>query len=270
MPEVRTQTQTIFNNIRDPSVSDAVLEDFNSDDMTGHDDFPPNWIQSEALNLLNRIAQQCETGVQGKRIILAGHGFGGIVIKQVRECPLDLMFIIEGLLKSGQAILIANTTPRFYHVALSIASLVFFATPHRSIEDITWEQAMLELIQGDGTCRSCRYRSRPSDMVSVLADFVSQLSHVFYRFASKYPISNFVYGRHAIIQQFRSNFETVVFWEQYVDSDRRSLNNYESLRRHFSPLYIPPSSHHSPGMFDFHHCDGSLPEICYSNAHVSD
>ncbi|KAM0451418.1 hypothetical protein ACHAO4_006093 [Trichoderma viride] len=104
------------------------------------------------------------------------------------------------------------------------------------------------MFQEDGTCR---YRDRLSEMSLVLADVVSQLSHVFYRFASKYPIANFVHGRHAVIQEFNSEFENVVPWKQdahceTTDGSIEDLDNCESLRRHLSPLYTPPSSHHSP------------------------
>lgn len=144
----------------------------------------------------------------------------------------------------------------YYHVALSIARLVFFATPHRSTIEIMWEEAILKMFQEDGTCR---YRDRLSEMSLVLADVVSQLSHVFYRFASKYPIANFVHGRHAVIQEFNSEFENVVPWKQdahcdTMDGSIEDLDNCESLRRHLSPLYTPPSSHHSPGMLNFYHC----------------
>lgn len=284
VPESRVQTQTIFNHIYEPAIPDADLEDeydaggtedettslsststsgedgtesaASIHNMTGHGYFSPGWIQSEALSLLNRMRQQCGTGVQGKRIILAGHGFGGIVVKQVKELPV--VFSIESLLMPGQAIAIANTTPRYYPVAQSIASLVFFATPHGSAEYITWEEAMLAMIRVDSTCR---YKGRLElEAVSALADSVSQLSHVFYRFASKYPITNFVYGCHAAIQQFNSDFETVVPWKQDASSEamhgaiEEDIGIYEALRRHFSPLYTPSNSHHSPGMFSSYHC----------------
>lgn len=114
MPEAQVQTQTIFNNAHGPSVPGVDLEDdFNADEtedeiislsdistsgkgetenatssvtsITGHDYFSQGWIQSEALNLLNRIRQQCDTSVKGKRIIFAGHGSGGVVVKQVKR-----------------------------------------------------------------------------------------------------------------------------------------------------------------------------------------
>ncbi|KAK1250647.1 hypothetical protein MKX08_010650 [Trichoderma sp. CBMAI-0020] len=140
----------------------------------------------------------------------------------------------------------------YYPVAQSIASVVFVATPHRSSEHITWEEALLEMIQDDSTCR---YRGRLSETILVLADVVSQLSHVFYQFAPKYPIANFVHGRHAVVQQFNSEFETVVPWKQDANCETthgliEDLDNYESLRRHLSPLHIPPSSHHSPTFDD--------------------
>jgi hypothetical protein len=39
------------------------------------------------------------------------------------------------------------------------------------------------------------YRGRLSHILSGLVDSVSQLSHVFYRFAAKYPITNFIEGK---------------------------------------------------------------------------
>lgn len=113
MPEALIRTQTVFQNIHVPSIPDVNSEDdFNLDEiedepksppdlsisgkdgtenaasvtiMAGHDYFSADWIQREALSLLNRIRQQCDTSVQGKRIVLAGYGSGGIVIKQVRR-----------------------------------------------------------------------------------------------------------------------------------------------------------------------------------------
>ncbi|KAL7927398.1 ankyrin repeat-containing domain protein [Trichoderma austrokoningii] len=216
-PESRVQIQAIFNVIPDePPIPDADLEDECDVDET----------EDETTSL----SSQCGASVKGKRIILTGYGFGGIVVKQ--------------------AIVIANTTPRYYPIAQSIARLVFFATPHMSVEHISWQDAMLEMMQDEGTCI---YRDELFKRASDLASSMFQLSHVFYRFASKYPITNFFHGRHADIQQFKSDFETVVPWKQEASSKAmhgaiEDLGICEALRQHFCPLYIPSNSHHSPCM----------------------
>lgn len=52
--------------------------------------FTPGWIDSEAYSLLERIQKETldqNTG-QPSKVLLAGYGFGGIVVKQVRNEPL--------------------------------------------------------------------------------------------------------------------------------------------------------------------------------------
>lgn len=50
------------------------------------DFFSPAWIRSEAYYLLRQMHKDLGSQKPGitKRVLLAGHGFGGIVIKQVR------------------------------------------------------------------------------------------------------------------------------------------------------------------------------------------
>ena len=107
---------------------------------------------------------------------------------------------------SLQAVIIANTVPKYYSVALNISSLVsqhspqclladssnnfqvFFATPHRSNNRMGWEIVLLDMIKATRKI----HRGRLPHVLSRLADSVSQLSYVFYRFVAKYPTTNFI------------------------------------------------------------------------------
>lgn len=53
--------------------------------VTAHDFFSSAWITREALDLLGRIQEHAptENGSDRNTVVLAGYGFGGIVVKQV-------------------------------------------------------------------------------------------------------------------------------------------------------------------------------------------
>ena len=140
----------------------------------------------------------------------------------------------------------ANALPRFYNVALNLEGLVFFATPHRSTSRLAWEEVLLDMI------RKSRkgYRGRLSETLSGLVSSVSRLSYVFYRFASKYPIANFISAGQSdqlgSAMTFKNaDLESIVSW---TDDDGGSqdvtccsaddLEKLEALRRHFAPQHL--------------------------------
>lgn len=65
------------------------------------------------------------------------------------------------------------------------------ATPHHLDDRLTWEDVLWEMIKATKTS----HYGRLSHVLSRLVDSVSQLSHVFYSFATKYPMTNFVEGK---------------------------------------------------------------------------
>lgn len=102
------------------------------------------------------------------------------------------------------------------------------------------------------------YRGRLSLILSRLMDAVSQLSHSFYTFAAKYPITNFV-GIEPSDEQdaskFGNDFEEVVPWPKQDDNnsefcDMDDLNKLESLRTYFAPNDVLAPQFN--GMFNKH------------------
>lgn len=65
------------------------------------------------------------------------------------------------------------------------------ATPHHLNDRLTWEDILWDMIKATKTS----YHGRLSRVLSRLVDSVSQLSHVFYSFAAKYPTTNFIEGK---------------------------------------------------------------------------
>lgn len=89
------------------------------------------------------------------------------------------------------------------------------------------------------------YRGHLSRILSELVESVSQLSHSFNTFASKYPTSDFIQGEYARIAKIDKSSEDVVVWDNEsgsVDSLKRfplgSLEKQKSLRKHFAPCHI--------------------------------
>lgn len=68
------------------------------------DFFTPGWIDSEAYYLLERIQKETHDQNTGhpSKVLLAGYGFGGIVVKQVRNKPQTQL--------GGQPFLIVDLT----------------------------------------------------------------------------------------------------------------------------------------------------------------
>ncbi|KAK7402650.1 hypothetical protein QQX98_011596 [Neonectria punicea] len=199
-------------------------------DVPAHGFFSPAWIQSEALDLLGRIGQGTPTdhGECRNKVLLAGYGFGGIIVKQ--------------------AVIIANTLPHFHDVAYNIANLGFFATPHRATGRLAWEEILFSMIR----TTKMSYRGRLSRLLSDLVECVSELSHVFYQFATKYPTTNFICsvvkaGSDAACETemhiFDNDAEKVVVWPttSYDGFALCSINHAEklrSLREHFAPCHM--------------------------------
>ncbi|KAK1505510.1 ankyrin-1 [Colletotrichum abscissum] len=200
--------------------------------QVAHPFYSPAWIESEALELLIRIQKHApqEAIKDRNRVLLAGYGFGGIVVKQ--------------------AIIIANRTPRFYDVALNVASLLFFATPHgptkreapdHSTGRLGWENVLFEMLKAT----NIGYTGRLSQLLSGLVDAVAQLSHVFRKFAVKYPTTDFIQvdGEYTPKMSQSSNPEFGVLWPMRGPKGAAmcAVNNLDELgllRRLFTPDHI--------------------------------
>ncbi|KAJ3547132.1 hypothetical protein NM208_g1667 [Fusarium decemcellulare] len=201
--------------------------------LTSHAAFSPGWIQNEALSLLDRIQDRFTPGTNQTRskVLLAGYGFGGIIIKQ--------------------AVIIANTTPQFYDVALSIANLAFFATPHRLTGRSAWEEVLFSMLNAT----KMGYPGRLSQILLSLVESVSHLSHVFCRFAAKYPTVNFTYsvqspgpGDAVDNYKFGNDVEKIVSWPTdsldglaYCRVD--DVKQLTTLREHFAPSHVLSSAY---------------------------
>ncbi|PNP80395.1 hypothetical protein FNYG_05994 [Fusarium nygamai] len=195
--------------------------------VPAYEAFSPGWIQTEAVNLLSRIQKRAESdsGHSQNKVLLAGYGFGGIVVKQ--------------------AIITANTTPQFYNIALDIVKLGFFATPHRQTGRFAWEEVLLSMLRETNTS----YRGRLSKILLALVDSVSYLSHTFWRFVAKYPIVNFVHNvpdtgpkgtSDTENYVFGNGFETVVSWPTLSPDElgycrMDDIEQHTILREHFYP-----------------------------------
>ena len=65
------------------------------------------------------------------------------------------------------------------------------ATPHRPDAQLVWEEVLLDAIRATKTNDHGQQSSISSDFVNR----VSEISHVFFRFAAKYSITNFIEGK---------------------------------------------------------------------------
>ncbi|KAF2655727.1 hypothetical protein K491DRAFT_716020 [Lophiostoma macrostomum CBS 122681] len=200
--------------------------------------FSPAWIKNEALNLLGRIHQnapqkhECDLG----RALLAGYGLAGIIVKQV--------------------VLLANTAPRFYDIALNVSDIVFFNTPHKSSEQSAWEEILLEMLRS-ADVRSAGQLTR---VVSKSACFFAKVSKGFLRHASRYSLNNSVCDndveqrldksvyRHELLRELPwRGGPSVNLWPYTADE----LHRLESLRNCFAPFYLLSIRYRStPGVRD--------------------
>ncbi|KAH6984430.1 hypothetical protein BKA56DRAFT_581017 [Ilyonectria sp. MPI-CAGE-AT-0026] len=181
--------------------------------------FFTGWIDSEAYSLLERIQKETPDQNTGhpSKVLLAGYGFGGIVVKQ--------------------AVVNANANSMFYDVAYNALSLVFFATPHQSTDQQTWEEQLLRLIRS--TTESSSYRGRLSGILPELVESVSHLSQAFSRVETKYDIKNIVPDDDAAMETTpgKKSWTTV----QWPDHDLavcsvEDVYKMKLLRSHFAPF----------------------------------
>ncbi|SPN98681.1 uncharacterized protein DNG_01725 [Cephalotrichum gorgonifer] len=207
-------TSTLKDDISD---GDVHADSASATSVAAHNFFTPEWIEEEGVQLLSRIQKHARSEETGDRpqVVLAGHGLGGVIVKQ--------------------AIVVANTDPRFYDTSLDVASLIFFTTPHRATASVTWEEVLSRLLRATG-------RNRQAHLLSGIVDFVSRLPLAFYRFASKYAIVNFVQaGNGSDNFKFNNDIEEVVGWserEGRIDAATCVSDNLAalaSLRKHFAP-----------------------------------
>ena len=65
------------------------------------------------------------------------------------------------------------------------------ATPHHLNDQLDWEDVLWDMIMATKTS----HYGQLLHVLPRLVDSVSQLSHVFYSFAAKYPTTNFIEGK---------------------------------------------------------------------------
>ncbi|ENH71498.1 Ankyrin-1 [Fusarium oxysporum f. sp. cubense race 1] len=216
-------------------------------DDASNGSFSPSWIQDQALYLLDRIQQRSPADDQNckTRVLLSGFGFGGIIVKQ--------------------AMIYANTIPRYYDLAIDITGLVFFVTPHRSTSEFAWEEVLLSMIRDT----NIPYEGRLSTTLSVLVDYVSELSRTFYQFVPKYSAANFIRSRvdsdgGKDVNLFGNDNEKVVYWcrssyNRMALCTVDDMSELEALRTNFVPHHLLCCPN-----------EGALMDIGYSNARRTD
>ena len=94
------------------------------------------------------------------------------------------------------------------------------------------------------------YQGLLSQILSGLVDSVSHLSHVFYRYAAKYPTTNFIESKNVEEQETTklNDSEEVISWPEigphslslFATDD---LNKLELLRKHFVPCHVLFNEH---------------------------
>ena len=95
LPDLSTEDDDgPFENVREVAVEETeppltedknTIGDSSSVTSLAVDQFSPEWIEEEALILLKAIHENAPTGETAHRgkLLLAGYGFGGIVVKKV-------------------------------------------------------------------------------------------------------------------------------------------------------------------------------------------
>lgn len=131
-----------------------------------------NSIRSAAdLDTEARLLLDCiKDGRKKRRVLLAGCGLGGLVIKQ--------------------AIVIANRNPRYYDAASLIEQLVFVATPHIAPNLDVWEDIAGKSLDA----AEVMIRGRKTQILTDLATSIQRSSFIFHCFASRYDVKNLPYG----------------------------------------------------------------------------
>ena len=95
------------------------------------------------------------------------------------------------------------------------------ATPHRSSDRLAWEEILLDLIKATKTSHGgWLLHTLPR-----LVDTVSRLSHVFHRFAARYPTINFIEGKgFGNSEPVYDNLYVTETCSKYVDLSRWLVN----------------------------------------------
>ncbi|KAI3006437.1 hypothetical protein CBS147346_3728 [Aspergillus niger] len=172
----------------------------------------PAWIKSQAYSLLQQIQGigRSQRAKYPNKTVVAGHGFGGIVIKQ--------------------AIVIASTNPNLYNIAAAIDSMVFFATPHQPIGQQTWEGLLLDLMEDTFE----EFRESFAVIPAGLVDAVANLSLTFSRYEARYNIRSLTYEADGSL---RTTVGDTVQWafEDSRDLVTPNLAIMELLRANLAP-----------------------------------
>lgn len=124
----------------------------------------------------------------------------------------------------------------FYDVAYNAISLVFFATPHQSTDQPTWEELLLGLIRS--TNEGSSYRGRLSGILPELVESVSHLSQAFSRVENKYDIKNMVPDDDAAMETSPSKKSwTTVQWpdHDFAVCSVEDVSKMKLLRCHLAP-----------------------------------
>lgn len=135
----------------------------------------------------------------------------------------------------------ANTSPVFYDVAFSVASLIFFTMQHQPSDNSTWEEVILEMIRET----SENYTGQLASILPGLVESIPRISHAFNQIATKYAIMNITSNDVNSVpdtQSTNSLWSTVV-WPRAEKNDFSSyttddLAKLEILRKEFAPPSI--------------------------------
>ncbi|KAL7935471.1 ankyrin repeat-containing domain protein [Trichoderma chlorosporum] len=201
-------------------ISKSKMEDM----MELYDLISPSWIEKEALNLLTSIRHvSIHKGAEScYPVLLAGYGFGGVIVKH--------------------AMVIANSSPRFYDIAIKIDSLVFVYTPGPLRKRTKWENNLIEMLN----ITQKDYQGRLSQILQSLVEFVFQLGYAFHRFSGKYHITHWIGTPdedESCSNQYPYYLEKVVTWpyrdaEDILRCEVEDLDALELIRDSFAPHHL--------------------------------
>ncbi|KAL7950550.1 hypothetical protein V8C42DRAFT_340175 [Trichoderma barbatum] len=135
----------------------------------------------------------------------------------------------------------ANSTSRFHDLVLTIDTLLFIATPHRSSEQLVWENLLLKSLNAT----NISYRGGLSEILSGLGGSVTQLSNVFDTFAANYKITNIISddgGYEYEPKKFNTAFQEVISRSKADDEmlccSIQDVEYLETIRKAFTPRYV--------------------------------
>ncbi|EHK16749.1 uncharacterized protein TRIVIDRAFT_65503 [Trichoderma virens Gv29-8] len=175
--------------------------------------------KTRVMMAINNVLQQ--KGPLLHRIVLAGHGFAGIVVKK--------------------AVTMANTTKRFYDVALAIDALLFIDSPLQPTDQQNWDELLLKML--DAT--NISYRGRLAEIHPGLIGSLSQISYDFCQFAAEYRITSIIRKVNSDefeTTKFNTPFEEVIpIFRTRDEMLRCSMQDAEYLgllKKLFTPRYV--------------------------------